>query len=95
MVCLERSPQGCAGDGRHRSRQTLVPRQVLSESYCVKAKFQDRELLQQFQEVERLPDEDKTVIGKLLDAFLTKKHLYSLVRPRFRSHKKGSVCVTH
>ncbi len=45
-----------------------------------KAKFEDRELLRQFQEVEHLSDEDKTVIKTLLDAFLTKKHLQSLVR---------------
>jgi len=51
-----------------------------STDEAAKAKFEDRELLQQFQEVERLPDEDKTVIKKLLDAFLTKKHLQSLVR---------------
>jgi hypothetical protein len=31
-------------------------------------------------EVERLPDEDKQVVKTLLDAFLTKKHLQSLVR---------------
>ncbi len=42
------------------------------------ARFEDRELLRQFQEVEHLRDEDKTVIKKLLDAFLTKKHLQSL-----------------
>lgn len=47
---------------------------------AAKAKFEDRELLRQFQEVEHLPDEDKTVIKKLLDAFLTKKHLQSLAR---------------
>jgi len=51
-----------------------------STDEAAKAKFEDRELLQQFQEVERLPDEDKTVINKLLDAFLTQKHLQSLVR---------------
>ncbi len=44
------------------------------------ARFEDRELLRQFQEVEHLSDEDKTVIEKLLDAFLTKKHLQSLAR---------------
>jgi len=27
-----------------------------------------------------LPDEDKNVVKKLLDAFLTKKHLQALVR---------------
>jgi transcriptional regulator with XRE-family HTH domain len=46
---------------------------------AAKAKFKDRELLQQFQEVERLPEEDKNVIKTLLDAFLTKKHLKALV----------------
>lgn len=47
---------------------------------AAKAKFADRELLQQFQEVEQLPEEDKTVVKKLLDAFLTKKHLQALAR---------------
>lgn len=47
---------------------------------AAKAKFEDRELLKQFQEVERLPEEDKNVIKKLLDAFLTKKHLQALAR---------------
>ncbi len=47
---------------------------------AAKAKFEDRELLRQFQEVEHLPDEDKTVVKKLLDAFLTKKHLQTLAR---------------
>jgi len=46
---------------------------------AAKAKFEDRELLKQFQEVERLPEEDKNVIKLLLDAFLTKKHLKALV----------------
>ncbi len=44
------------------------------------AKFADRELLKQFQEVERLPDEDKHVIKTLLDAFLTRKQLQTLIR---------------
>lgn len=47
---------------------------------AAKAKFQDRELLKQFQEVEQLPDEDKNVVKKLLDAFLTKKQLQALAR---------------
>jgi transcriptional regulator with XRE-family HTH domain len=51
-----------------------------SNEDAAKAKFEDRELLRQFQEVEHLPDEDKTVVKKLLDAFLTKKHLQSLAR---------------
>jgi transcriptional regulator with XRE-family HTH domain len=45
-----------------------------------KARFEDRELLKQFQEVEQLPDEDKNVVKKLLDAFLTKKQLQALAR---------------
>jgi transcriptional regulator with XRE-family HTH domain len=47
---------------------------------AAKARFEDRELLKQFQEVEHLPDEDKNVVKKLLDAFLTKKHLQALAR---------------
>jgi hypothetical protein len=46
---------------------------------AAKARFEDRELLKQFREVEQLPD-DKNVVKKLLDAFLTKKHLQALVR---------------
>lgn len=51
-----------------------------STEEAAKAKFEDRKLLQQFQEVEHLPEEDKTVVKKLLDAFLTKKHLQTLAR---------------
>ena len=47
---------------------------------AAKARFTDREPLQQFQEVEQLPDEDKNVVKKLLDVFLTKKHLQALAR---------------
>jgi transcriptional regulator with XRE-family HTH domain len=47
---------------------------------AAKARFEDRELLKQFQEVERLPEEDKHVVKKLLDAFLTKKQLQALAR---------------
>lgn len=46
---------------------------------AAKARFEDRELLRQFQEVETLPDEDKDVVKKLLDAFLTKKQIQKLV----------------
>lgn len=45
-----------------------------------KARFEDRELLKQFQEVEQLPDEDKLVVKKLLDAFLVKKQLQAMAR---------------
>jgi len=43
-----------------------------------RARLEDRELLQQFQEVEKLEDEDKRVVKVLLDAFLTKRKLRSL-----------------
>jgi transcriptional regulator with XRE-family HTH domain len=39
------------------------------------ARLTDRELIQCFQEVERLPDEDKAVVKKLLDAFLAMHQL--------------------
>jgi transcriptional regulator with XRE-family HTH domain len=45
---------------------------------AAKARFEDRELLCQFQEVEKLADEDKMVVKKLIDAFLTKKQIQSL-----------------
>ncbi|MDR2013323.1 MAG: helix-turn-helix transcriptional regulator [Rhodanobacter sp.] len=47
---------------------------------AAKARFEDRELLRQFQEVEHLPDEDKNVVKKLLDAFLVKKQLQAMAR---------------
>ncbi|WP_323866234.1 helix-turn-helix domain-containing protein, partial [Xenorhabdus cabanillasii] len=49
-----------------------------AETEAAKARFEDRELLRQFQAVEQLPEEDKEVIKKLLDAFLTKKQLQAL-----------------
>ncbi len=45
-----------------------------------KARFEDRELLKQFQEVEQISDEDKFVVKKLLDAFLIKERLQALAR---------------
>ncbi|HEX2163148.1 MAG TPA: hypothetical protein VHM02_04305 [Thermoanaerobaculia bacterium] len=45
---------------------------------AARARFEVRELLRQFQEVADLPDDDKAVVEKLLDAFLTKKHLQRL-----------------
>jgi transcriptional regulator with XRE-family HTH domain len=46
---------------------------------AAKAKFEDRELLRQFQQVEQLSEEDKNVIKTLLDAFLTKRHIKALI----------------
>jgi transcriptional regulator with XRE-family HTH domain len=45
---------------------------------AARARFEDRELLQQFQEIEKLPEEDKAVVKRFLDAFLTKKQLQEL-----------------
>jgi transcriptional regulator with XRE-family HTH domain len=45
---------------------------------AAKARFADRDLLRQFQEVEQLHDDDKLVIKKLLDAFLIRKQLQAL-----------------
>ena len=47
---------------------------------AAKANFEDRELLHQFQEIEKLDDDDKMVIKKLVDAFLCKKKLQELAR---------------
>jgi transcriptional regulator with XRE-family HTH domain len=46
-----------------------------------KAELEDRELLKQFQEVEKLPDDDKTLIKTFLDAFLIKKKIQDLAIP--------------
>ncbi len=46
---------------------------------AAKARFEDRELLCQFQEVEKLPEEDKMVVKKLIEAFLTKKQIQTLI----------------
>jgi transcriptional regulator with XRE-family HTH domain len=43
------------------------------------ARFEDRELLTQFQEIQQLSDEDKRVVKVLLDAFLAKKKIQRLV----------------
>ena len=47
---------------------------------AARAHFQDRELLHMFQEVEKLPEADKEVIKRFLDAFLTKKRLQELAQ---------------
>jgi transcriptional regulator with XRE-family HTH domain len=46
---------------------------------AAKADFKDRELLRQFQEVERLSDDEKSVVKKLLEAFLMKKQLEKMI----------------
>lgn len=44
------------------------------------ARVTDRELLRQFQAVEHLPDADKHIVKTLLDAFLTRRQIESMVR---------------
>lgn len=43
-----------------------------------KARLEDLELLRQFQQVEKLPDEDKAIIKHLLEAFLFKRQVQAL-----------------
>lgn len=45
----------------------------------VKASLKDNNLLNQFKAVELMPEEDRLVISKLIDAFITKKQLQLLV----------------
>ena len=44
------------------------------------ARVTDRELLRQFQAVEHLPDADKQVVKTLLDAFIAKRQIESIIR---------------
>lgn len=40
---------------------------------AARARFEDREFLERFQEVQHLPDEDKALVKSFLDAFLFKR----------------------
>ena len=42
---------------------------------AARARFRDRDLLHQFQQVEQLSDEDKELVKRFLDAFLFKKQV--------------------
>jgi transcriptional regulator with XRE-family HTH domain len=44
----------------------------------VQAQLADRELLRQFQEVEQMPERDKSIVKELIDAFLTKRKVQEL-----------------
>jgi transcriptional regulator with XRE-family HTH domain len=81
---FERGTSRPSGDTLHRLADALgVSSDYLLEGTtddAAKARFEDRELLRQFQEVELLPEADKMVIKTLLDAFLTKKQLQSMIR---------------
>ena len=45
-----------------------------------RAKIEDKDFLQMFKEAERLPEDDKMVIKKLINAFLTNKKIQALAR---------------
>jgi transcriptional regulator with XRE-family HTH domain len=45
---------------------------------AAKARFEDRELLRRFQEVQELSSRDKEIVKELLDAFLTRKQIQRL-----------------
>ena len=45
-----------------------------------KTKLNDAELINQFKAIESMDEEDKNVIKKLIDAFITKKQLQKLVQ---------------
>jgi transcriptional regulator with XRE-family HTH domain len=49
---------------------------------AAKASFEDRELLRQFQEVEKLPEADKMLVKRFLDAFLFKRQVENMATPR-------------
>ena len=49
-----------------------------NSSAAAKADFEDRELLQLFQEVEHFPEDDKSAIKKMLEAFVIKRKVQSL-----------------
>ena len=45
---------------------------------AAKARFEDRELLQQFQEVQKLPDDEKLLVKRFLDAFLFQRRVHEM-----------------
>jgi len=45
---------------------------------AARARFEDGELLELFKEIESMQDEDKTVVKKFLDAFVTKKRIHEM-----------------
>jgi hypothetical protein len=49
-----------------------------SDNDVVSAQLTDKELLNQFREVEKLDQEDKHLVKTFIDAFLTKKKIQQL-----------------
>jgi transcriptional regulator with XRE-family HTH domain len=45
-----------------------------------KARLEDRELLNQFREIEKLPENDKSVVKIFLDAFISRKKIQELIK---------------
>ena len=45
---------------------------------AAKARFEDRELLQQFQEVQKLPEDEKLLVKKFLNAFLFQRRVHEM-----------------
>lgn len=78
----ERGVSRPAADTLRRVADVLgVSRDYLIEGVTEKAakgRFEYRELIQHFQEVEKLPEEDNVVAKKLLEVFLTKKKFQEL-----------------
>jgi hypothetical protein len=52
----------------------------LAPDIGAKTKLKDADLIQQFQAIEAMDEEDKNVVKKLIDAFITKKQLQKLVQ---------------
>jgi transcriptional regulator with XRE-family HTH domain len=51
-----------------------------STSEVVSAQLTDKELLNQFKEVEKLNNDDKHLIKTFIDAFITKRHIQHLAK---------------
>ena len=49
-----------------------------STDEAANAQLSDKELLQQFKEIEKLNDEDKHLVKTFIDAFITKKKIQKL-----------------
>ena len=49
-----------------------------STQEAAKADFEDRDLLRMFQEIQKLDQEDKTVVKKLIEAFVVKKQVAAI-----------------
>ena len=47
---------------------------------AAKAKIEDRMLLEQFHEIEKLSEEDKYIVKELLDAFLAKRKIQQIIK---------------